>query len=231
VNDGANVRNGRIALDDGVDTTISPNGGPQDGTFFTATVTHLVNAASTGVTLYVYVDNDGVTSESNWVDRITVCDGPIPRDSAMDVGGAVALAQTTGTFSPTLVATGTDFDAVTYNAIRAGCWVRTGNLVQFQIVMRTDSITAGSAAGQVAIGGLPVAAASGAHGYAAVPITFADGFAGDVPLSGQISPGGTTIGLYYRTAVNTADTALQPSDLATGAAANTMILSGTYRVG
>lgn len=230
VNDGASPQNGRIALFDGVATTISANGGPQDGTFFTATVTHVVDNLASDVYLYVYLNNSAPTDEENWIDRFTVSDGPVPRDSAMDVSESVQLSQTSGTFSPTIVATGTDFDSVTYHAINQGSWVRTGNLMHFQMQVRTDGITVGSASGQVAIGGLPVAAASGLSAYSAVAISRADGFAGDVPLGGTIQPGATRIGLYYRTVSNGPDLELAPADLTTGSASNTMILSGTYRV-
>lgn len=230
VGNGLGGNAGRVALYDGIDTTTSPNGGPQGDGFFNATVTHFVNNGATGLTAFVYINNVAATSETIYVDRITVADGPVPRDAGTRIVNSNPLIQSKGSFSPTLFAAGVDFGAVTYHAIRAAKWMRTGDIVHYQIVMRTDSITLGSAAGQVSIGGLPVAAVGGLNGYAVASITFASGFAGDVPISGMISPTGTSIGLYYRTAVNAADTALAPADLALTAAANTMIISGSYQV-
>lgn len=230
VGNGLGGNAGRIALFDGTDTTISPNGGPQGDGFFNATVTHFVNNGAIGLTAYIYINNIAATSETIYVDRVTVADGPLPRDAGTRTVNSDPLIQSQGSFSPTLFASGTDFDAVTYSGIRAGKWMLTGNIIHIQIIMRSDSITLGSAAGQVSIGGLPVAAAGGLSGYASLPITFAGGFAGDVPISGMISPGGSAIALYYRTASNAGDTALDPADLALGAASNTMVLSGSYQV-
>lgn len=64
-----------------------------------------------------------------------------------------------GTFTPTFIATTTDFTSVTY-AIAAGSYTKIGRQVFCQVTIRTSAIIAGAAAGNIAVGNLPFVSAS-----------------------------------------------------------------------
>jgi hypothetical protein len=115
-----------------------------------------------------------------------------------------------GTFTPTYIASGTDFDSVSY-AVRYGNYVKIGSLIFVTGFIRTSSITLGSASGSVRIGGLPFTRI----GSMSPPgICQGGSWAGDVPRS-CISFTDATLGLYFRTAGNTDDSAIQIADLNT----------------
>ena len=138
------------------------------------------------------------------------------------------VGQSSGDWTPIYLPTGTDFDSVTYDAITSGRYIKTGNQVTVTGLLRTDAITVGSASGSVYIGNLPFTVASGNKLYAPGSLSNVTGFAGDRPINCRATPGGTTIELYYRTAVNGDDAALAVADMGTGANANTLAFSCTY---
>lgn len=128
-----------------------------------------------------------------------------------------------GTWTPTYVTTGTDFDSVTYDT-QDGHYTKVGNLVNARLYLRTDAITVGSASGTVRVGGLPYTAANSRN----VTAVFSQAFAGDMPNIAQASS--DQLVLYYQTAVNGSNNnALAIADLGTGANDNTIILSICYQ--
>jgi hypothetical protein len=139
-----------------------------------------------------------------------------------------------GTWTPTLLAAGTNFTSVTYDAVTGGRYTRVGNMVHVQGRLRTDAVTVGSAAGDVCIGGLPFAAVansgSTSNGASAISVGFvaANWAANRAPIAAQIAPGTSQIELYYRSAVDGGSTNLVPADVGTGADANTVYFAGTY---
>jgi hypothetical protein len=135
-----------------------------------------------------------------------------------------------GTFSPTFVTDGTNFDSVTYDALTSAKYVKIGSMVHVQIMIRTDNITVGSATGSVRIGGLPFTSSNGtqADSSGELAIGQTSAWAGDVPFVAEVVNNSTTARLWYRTAVNGSTTALAIADLGTGADSNLIRLSGSY---
>ena len=129
-----------------------------------------------------------------------------------------------GTWTPTLVTTGTNFTSVTYAGARVGKYTRIGRVVTVEGIMVTSSVTVGAASGVVRIGGLPYA---GLANGASIAVGYADGWAVNVPIAG-IFQANSTIQLYYRALANgpTVDTPV--SDVATGANGNYLYFSGSY---
>jgi hypothetical protein len=128
-----------------------------------------------------------------------------------------------GSFTPTYVTSGTDFDSVTYDT-QEGYYTKVGNMVNARVYLRTDSITVGSASGTVRIGGLPFAAANSRNSA----IVWATAFTGDHPHIAQAS--GSELVLYYQTTSNgSSNNALAIADLNTGANDNTVIISICYQ--
>lgn len=135
-----------------------------------------------------------------------------------------------GVFTPTYTTTGTNFGAVTYNGYTRGSFVRVGKLVSFTANIRTDAITLGGASGSVLVAGLPFTSKNETGQYIAVALSYVIGFAGDRPINGRIRPNSKEIEFCYRTTSNGDDAFLAPSDMGTGANANTMTFSGTYEI-
>jgi len=135
-----------------------------------------------------------------------------------------------GTFSPTFVTDGTDFDSVTYDALTSAKYVKIGSMVHVQIMIRTDNITVGSATGSVRVGGLPFTSSNGTQADSSGELTIGQtaSWAGDVPFVAEIVNNSTTARLWYRTAVNGSTTAVAIADLGTGADSNLIRLSGSY---
>ena len=137
-----------------------------------------------------------------------------------------------GTWTPTLSTDGTNFSAVTYNAVRGGSYVRVGKLVHIQGWFYTDSITVGSASGNLQIGGLPFTAAANSGssqlGRSAINISYAVAWAANTPIGGVIESNTTTIWLVYRTAVDGSTSNVPYTAAGTGGAANRIGFSGTY---
>jgi len=129
-----------------------------------------------------------------------------------------------GTWTPTYVALTTNFDSITYDASRVGQYTKIGNTVIVSGYIITDSITVGSASGDVVISGLPFTSG----GVSAVAFGRCANFNGDTPNNGYIISTETQIRPQYRTTSNGADTALQAADLGTGANANALRFYAVY---
>jgi len=109
-----------------------------------------------------------------------------------------------GLFTPTLVATTTNYTTVNYHADTAGSYTKIGNMVLCQITCRTTSVTLGSSAGYMTVQGLPFAAdsrtAAGDDSEWTCHIHAGDHFdSGKFPSGGYLSPGSTTLYIYYNT--------------------------------
>ena len=136
-----------------------------------------------------------------------------------------------GNWTPTYTTDGTDFDSVNYDSRTHGRYVKIGSLVYVSCVVYTDSITVGSASGDVLIGGLPFTVSndpSNAEGYTGAVSSAA--FTGDHPSVGFAMRNSTTIKLQYRATANGAVSDLQIADLNTGANDNFLQLALSYRV-
>jgi hypothetical protein len=111
-----------------------------------------------------------------------------------------------GTWTPTLVMTGTNFTSVTYNATTGGRYTKIGNRVFVSGSIRTSALTVGSPTGVLAVGNLPftvVASSSGTlDGSSTGAISYAIGFTGNTPGWMEVSANSTVLPLLYRTAVN-----------------------------
>lgn len=129
-----------------------------------------------------------------------------------------------GTFDPILRTNGTDFTSVTYDGVRSGRYTKTGNVVTISIFMRTDSVTVGSASGNVNIGGLPFACL----GQAGFAVGEVGGWAGEDPGWAMVFTGESVVFLYFRATVDGPASFTQVADVGTGADANTITLSGNY---
>ncbi len=137
-----------------------------------------------------------------------------------------------GTWTPTLVPSGVDFDSITYNAGRSGSYTLTGNRCNIEMKMKTNAITKGSATGSIRIEGFPFAHDVGSGGVtsAAFSVGNAINWLADVPIECTII-GDTTVGtLQKRTTSVSPSTSLQIADLDTGSSKNEIIINGTYLV-
>lgn len=130
-----------------------------------------------------------------------------------------------GTWTPTLTTTGTDFTSVTYNAGNNATYVKVGDLVFVRAQFSTDAVVAGSASGDLLIGGLPFASAS----TASLPIGVVSGFVTQQPFNVEVRGASlATARLHFRTASNGATTSMSPAYV-NPAAGNSMQFSGCYR--
>jgi hypothetical protein len=136
-----------------------------------------------------------------------------------------------GTWTPTLVTTGTGFTSITYNGFTGGRYIKVGKVVHIQCVLATDALTVGAASGNVQIGGLPFASAAaslGLNGRSAFSVGQSSNFAVNHPSSGFINNSASVIFLMYRLTASSGLLELAPSDLGTGSTNNFILLSGTY---
>lgn len=137
-----------------------------------------------------------------------------------------------GTWTPTLIASTTDFASVTYNAFTGAKYTRVGRVVHVSGVLRTATVDLTGAAGIVQIGGLPfvngASTGSTQNGIAQAVLNWITGLAGDFPLGGYIAAGSSVISLSYRTAINGRTFDLEPADI--GTTANIIWFAATYQV-
>jgi hypothetical protein len=154
--------------------------------------------------------------------------GSVSGTSASDSTIRWSIDQRAGTWTPTYVATSTDFDSVTYDAITVGNWRRFDDLVFVEGILRTDAITVGSATGSVVVGGLPFTVAAPTNDTGSVAISQVVTWAGDHPDG--LTPRANTKHLLmrYRTSANGGSTNIAVADLGTGANANELRFSGWY---
>jgi hypothetical protein len=111
-----------------------------------------------------------------------------------------------GTWTPTLIATGVNYSSVTYNASNGARYTKIGNRVFVSGTLRTNSITVGSASGNLAIGNLPFTVATSTSGTADAAssgcLSYVTGFISNRPGWAEANPSSTYIILLYRTAVD-----------------------------
>lgn len=134
-----------------------------------------------------------------------------------------------GFFQPSFLG-GTTDPTVTYDATvgREGWYVKVGSLVFIQINIRSDSVSGGS--GTVLIGGLPFVSAnkSSQGGIGNFFIGDAASWGSNTPSAGGIGESLSNLYLIYRASSTSATSAVQISDMATGANSNLLRISGVY---
>lgn len=136
-----------------------------------------------------------------------------------------------GTWTPTLLASTTDFTSVSYfpGAV-TGRYTKVGNLVTVQGCMRTVAITVGSAAGNLRIGGLPFTAANIGYSDSCIEVAAVSSFATNQPIGGRVVGNTTQIELEYRLLANGATSSMGYAEANTGYNVNLINFSATYRV-
>jgi hypothetical protein len=118
------------------------------------------------------------------------------------------------------------FGAVTY-AVQIGTYVRIGSLVNVFIHMQTTSITVGTASGAVRVSLPIVAAATGRHtGFA----TYRANWVTTMPSGVRVEPATSLALLEAHPAVGTNTSSVLVTNMGTGAAANQLMVSFSYRV-
>ena len=136
-----------------------------------------------------------------------------------------------GTWTPTLIASTTDFTSVSYfSGAVEGRYTKVGNLVTVQGSMRTVAITVGSAAGDLCIGGLPFTAASVPFSESVAGIGDAASFNTNQPCTGLVLGNTTRILLRYQSAANGSPINMGFAEANTGYNVNILNFSATYRV-
>jgi hypothetical protein len=136
----------------------------------------------------------------------------------------------TGTWSPEYLAqTGTL--SATYASQTGAVYTKIGNAVHVSGCLRTNTLSLGTASGDLFIGNLPFTSLNDDSVRAVVSITAANSFGGDYPLSGYVEENATRIRLWYRSSVNGADLKSNVSDLDTTTSyKNFLFFSATYTV-
>jgi len=131
-----------------------------------------------------------------------------------------------GTFTPVYEATGTAFSSIAY-ANQTGHYTKIGNKVTINLLLRTSSITLGSASGNVIVSGLPFGAAGGTSLGAVGSIAAQDAWLNFFPLSGWINSA-DDITLVNNTGDRTSYRQVPVANMATGSNKNRMYLTATY---
>jgi len=138
-----------------------------------------------------------------------------------------------GTFTPTLVTTGTNFTSVGYSVSTKGRYTKIGNTVHVYIRLATDSVNKGSgpgaATGNVAIGGLPFTCNSDIYlNYSVSVLT--QNWSANPPAGAQVVHNTKLIYLYQNQGSTGDITNTSVSDVGTGTGNNDVTIVGTYRV-
>jgi len=137
-----------------------------------------------------------------------------------------------GTWTPTLATDGTNFASVTYSGVTAARYTKVGNVVHIQGQLRTASVDATGASGNVVIGNLPFVSIANAAGTnsGSSPLSVGDvrTWAVNQPSAMQVDGNSTNIYLQYRSLANGATSFVAVSDVGTGSNANSIQFAGTY---
>ncbi len=168
--------------------------------------------------------------------KLTVSGGNI----AVDSGNGIDFSATSGTgtsellddyeegtWSPVLESSTGSFSSITYDGARFGQYTKIGNLVTIYGVMRTDSISTGTASGAIKIAGLPFTASSR---NSPVNVGYTASLGGDHPDGGYVIGSSSTMYLTYRTTANGGMSFLDVTDLASGGNSNYIMFSCQYQV-
>jgi len=119
-----------------------------------------------------------------------------------------------GTWTPTLVATDTNWTAIGYHGDTGGLYTKIGRVVHVQGAIRVSSLTMGSAAGDVYIGALPFTPVNTTtEGDLNGIISKITGFAGEVPIAIHADRNTTTLTLYFRADSDGVAAATQAADI------------------
>lgn len=143
-------------------------------------------------------------------------------------GGTVLTAYETGTWTPTLETSGTDFDAIGYN-VQNGTYQRVGNTVYGQGRIRTSSVTKGSATGTIRIGGLPITPSASYPSYSCT-ISTSNSWLSSNPIAATISQSAAEILLSTRATFDGALVNIELADVDTGTSKNDIEFSFHYEV-
>jgi len=132
-----------------------------------------------------------------------------------------------GTWTPAFESASGSFGSITY-AIQSGTYTKVGNLVYVTGQLQTDAVTAGTASGELFLGGLPFAAAT----FGPLAVSWSEEWgSGNNPNSVSVRGASlTNCRLFYRTTANGANTSLDSSMLQTGTAKNYVQFAGCYIV-
>jgi hypothetical protein len=173
----------------------------------------------------------------NYLGNVTIANGNLIMGTS---GNGIDFSATSGTgtselfsdyeegsFSPTLTTDGTDFSSVSYDSRRGGSYTKIGRMVHIQLTMITDSITVGSASGNVVIGGLPFPPTTTAgggtdQGYAALSVANGSNWTSNPPTAARVHETGS----YIQLMIGATLTAI--ADANTGSNDNYVNISGTY---
>ena len=142
---------------------------------------------------------------------------PFPA-TAVDVADANTLDDyEEGTWNPTWGTSGTNFDAITYNADTGGRYTKIGQMVYINGCIRVDTLTFGSANGILLLGNLPFTSAARSDGDNAdfIGTCFPTGNfdAGEFPHILYLGQSSTNVYMYYLDAVGSTWTSSDPEDL------------------
>jgi hypothetical protein len=133
-----------------------------------------------------------------------------------------------GTWTPTLVMTGTNFASITYDSSTLGIYTKVGNLVTFTAWLMTDAVDTTGATGFLCVGGLPFNAKIQDYLDPAITVGAANEWTTNNPLSATIQNGTTRMFLRSRSTANGATSAMDASMVTNGSDKNQIILSGSY---
>ena len=146
--------------------------------------------------------------------------------------GTVLSDYEEGTWTPTLVADGTNFTSVTYDSNTGGRYVKVGKLVHVQCWLKTNAITVGSAAGNLTVAGLPfaVTASSGStnDGQSNAAIGYSASFTSVQPTSITVQANSTVVYLWTRTNNASNPSTLVVANAGTGSGSNYVTFTATY---
>ena len=122
-----------------------------------------------------------------------------------------------GTWNPTWGTSGTNFDAITYQGDTGARYTKIGQMVYTNGCIRVDSLTFGSASGNLLLGNLPFTSAARSDGDNAdfIGTCFPTGNfdAGEYPHILYLGQSSTNAYMYYLNAVGSTWTLSKPEDL------------------
>ena len=133
-----------------------------------------------------------------------------------------------GTWTPVLQLATVGTSSWTFDRQLAN-YTKVGNLVTFQLFVRSDAYTAGTGTGNLQVGGLPFTSFSTLNHIGSCSVYSSAFVVDNHPSVGQIPAAATHITLFKRADVNDAVAACDETSAATGANSNTVVITGSYR--
>lgn len=108
-------------------------------------------------------------------------------------------------------------------------------MIHFQMLLYTNSITIGTAALELRVGGLPFISLGSTglsqDGFCSASVGQSSLWNVNHPSSAVVRASSNEISLYYRSTANGADAAISVGDLITGSPGNIIRVAGTYVAG